>query len=1136
MEKKILGVILFIFGAVGLFLFPRETLAQSCSSTILCCQSRQTVYTPLGCSTTCDSNPSCVPCTGLEDRCVVIGGGVACHVVGSGCAQDAACPAGTYSGSCIYNAPTPPPPSSGPTPPGGTTCESNGGSCFGVSDCGDVGRPSGTGTCPAGQLCCNPPGGGGDPPAPFGCTIQSFVRNTSSVVSYYYQTGQQMTVCMRALDADGLITRMTAVTQNASVVSYNGSVSLPSGYMAEGTYYCPGPRGTAIGPGATRLTLRVLGQRCPACGVETMCQGNSSVITVQDEPLPLPTVDLKVNGSDGPILAPSNTIVTLSWGSTNATTCTSSGSWSGTRAVSGTMNMNVGTATKTYNITCDGPGGSATDSVTVQIGVPTIAPPTPPPSIPTVDLRVDGSNGPITVASGATVNLSWSTTDAVSCTASGGWSGDQAVSGSSLRGPLTTTTTYDITCFGASGLRATDSVTVNISGAAQCTPPAPRDPPSTTCAPNASTNGTITWSWNPVAGATEYDIDILNASTSAVVLDNPFRAAANFNCGSGICSYTTSHLPGTSYRSRIVARGACSESTASLSSSVAIATCTASPPTVDVRANGLNSLSITTGLSATLSWSTTNASSCTASGAWSGSKAVTGAQSTGPITATVTYGLTCTGPGGSASDSVTITALGLPQCVTPAPRDPPVTTCSLSGNPGTITWSWDSVAGATQYDVDILNASGGVVLSFAPRPASDFGCASGGVCNLTTTHVPGVSLRSRIVAMGIACTDSAPSYSQYVQVPPCASCNISLNPSSMQALIGQTSIMAANVTLSPAGGTTITQTAFTSSNPAIVSVTSPDTTSPYTTNITAGAIGTATIHATATLANGGTCTTEPASGSSVTVISPNPWWQIIGGHVISGGAIRSPIPPTCTAPACANYLLINDLVSNRPSAAIYQSDYDFSSDPLSRGIVSNSDQWLVKTGTNPNIYTYQYFRNLSSGKPFVTLAANSNVDPAVVSQARGAGESYLWIVVNGNATIDQPLDINQKVILFVDGNLSINGKIRLTNANASERFLMVVVSGNINVSSSVFSASAADPALNGIFVANGTFSTGTNGTDDNRLVVRGTVAAGAINLQRDLNDENVNTPAELFQYSPELVTNYPPALAVRHMIWREVAP
>src|SRR5262249_8320524 len=68
-----------------------------------------------------------------------------------------------------------------------------------------------------------------------------------------------------------------------------------------------------------------------------------------------------------------------------------------------------------------------------------------------------------------------------------------------------------------------------------------------------------------------------------------------------------------------------------------------------------NPTSISSGGSSMLSWSSTNATSCSASGGWSGSEPTSGSASTGTLTGTQTYTLSCTGPGGSASQSVTVT-------------------------------------------------------------------------------------------------------------------------------------------------------------------------------------------------------------------------------------------------------------------------------------------------------------------------------------------------------------------------------------------------------------------------------------------------------------------------------------------------
>jgi hypothetical protein len=65
---------------------------------------------------------------------------------------------------------------------------------------------------------------------------------------------------------------------------------------------------------------------------------------------------------------------------------------------------------------------------------------------------------------------------------------------------------------------------------------------------------------------------------------------------------------------------------------------------------------VTLGSSATLTWSSTNSTSCTASGAWSGTQAVSGTAAQTPTAAGAgTYTLTCTGAGGTANQSVALT-------------------------------------------------------------------------------------------------------------------------------------------------------------------------------------------------------------------------------------------------------------------------------------------------------------------------------------------------------------------------------------------------------------------------------------------------------------------------------------------------
>jgi hypothetical protein len=79
------------------------------------------------------------------------------------------------------------------------------------------------------------------------------------------------------------------------------------------------------------------------------------------------------------------------------------------------------------------------------------------------------SASPNSVASGESSTVSWSARNATACTASGGWTGSVATSGSKATGTMTATKTYTLTCTGAGG-SASQSATVAVS--------APVSPPS----------------------------------------------------------------------------------------------------------------------------------------------------------------------------------------------------------------------------------------------------------------------------------------------------------------------------------------------------------------------------------------------------------------------------------------------------------------------------------------------------------------------------------------------------------------------------------------------------------------------------------------------------------------------------------
>ena len=79
-------------------------------------------------------------------------------------------------------------------------------------------------------------------------------------------------------------------------------------------------------------------------------------------------------------------------------------------------------------------------------------------AIPTLSLNAN----PASVVSGASSTLTWSSTEATACTASGAWSGVKASSGSQAINAITTSATYNLTCTSSSGV-ATQAVSITIS-------------------------------------------------------------------------------------------------------------------------------------------------------------------------------------------------------------------------------------------------------------------------------------------------------------------------------------------------------------------------------------------------------------------------------------------------------------------------------------------------------------------------------------------------------------------------------------------------------------------------------------------------------------------------------------------------
>lgn len=333
---------------------------------------------------------------------------------------------------------------------------------------------------------------------------------------------------------------------------------------------------------------------------------------------------------------------TLTWNSTNATSCTASGGWSGTLATSGSQIKTL-TSTTTYSLSCTGPGGTTpTQSVTVSVV---------PGTAPTVTL----SASPTTIVAGNASTLTWSSTNATSCSASatGGaswWTAPSlATSGSTQVWPPSNSV-YTVSCTGPGG---TGSKSVAI-----------------TVTPSTLPTVTVTASPSTIALGSSTVVSWSATNATSCTASGGWSGTTSVMAG----SITTAPAVTTTYYMSCTGTGGTANGSATVTVNAAL-------PAITLTANPT---SITAGQTSTISWAVSNATTCTASGAWSGTvTAMTGSAVVAPLS-TSTYYFTCTGAGGSSVGSVTVTVAAAPlPVVTISAKSTSIT----AGQSSTITWN-----------------------------------------------------------------------------------------------------------------------------------------------------------------------------------------------------------------------------------------------------------------------------------------------------------------------------------------------------------------------------------------------------------------------------------------------------------------
>lgn len=523
---------------------------------------------------------------------------------------------------------------------------------------------------------------------------------------------------------------------------------------------------------------------------------------------PVPTVTLSAN----PISIASGAATTLTWSTSNATSCEATGGWTGTRGTAGSESTGNLTASQTYTLTCTGSGGTTPAQTSVTVAA---APPT-----------VTISANPANVLANAATLLTWSTTGALTCTGTGGWSGAKATAGTFTTGALATTTTFGLDCTGT-GEPASGSTTVTVTSpfpvitvlTCNGSNPATVDY-GTRCAIIWNTTYAQSCSWASgfpagtnavVPGAGRLSLDLttqtvftLSCANAAGIKERSVTVSVNpipnptvtltadpatIASGSSTLTWVTTNAASCAasggWGPGAKTAGGGSEAVSPVITTSYTLTCTAangatavSSATVTVNSDipapvvVLIPLAtqIQTGTATTLYWDSTDAAAvCTATGDWSGVKAIAGNESTGNLTANKSYTLTCVGTGGTDSASTQVT-------VQAAPVNPAAT---ITANPAQI-----SAGETTRLNWSCTNST-------SATPSLGTGEWAGSYTGLTgsrETEVLGVD-----TTFTINCTDGVTPDSESVTV------DVLSDPLSM-------TLVASPSTVSAGGSSTLTWT------------------------------------------------------------------------------------------------------------------------------------------------------------------------------------------------------------------------------------------------------------------------------------------------------------------------------------------
>jgi len=285
------------------------------------------------------------------------------------------------------------------------------------------------------------------------------------------------------------------------------------------------------------------------------------------------------------------------------------------------------------------------------------------------------------------------------------------------------------------------------------------------------------------------------------------------------------------------------------------------------------------------------------------------------------------------------------------------------------------------------------------------------------------------------------------------------------------------------------------------------------------------------------------------------WFQISAGNVGSANsgqssiAIQSNITDTadCVEPFCIRSLIMQDpdLTSLTDGFAVVGS-----------GIIDANG--LINGQRSENIYSSNTTKSRYQEK-YEFFYRNSGLASAPASDFVGSDLDALKPLYNandivyfqnGDLRIGSPWSVaaGETYVIFIDGNLTLadgDGASDQLIDVANGGFIAFIVSGDITIDESLGNSTLSDttPNVEGVFIADGTFTVASRGTaagGDDRFVGEGSfIGWNGVNLNRDFSDgsdrslENNDKAVELFIYRPDFIVTMPDIMLVPIRIWQE---